>query len=103
MEEENMSRGPRETYGRRRVPFYRDRDNGWIFGVCAGIAEYYDINVVVIRILAALSLCLLFWPTAIAYLAATVLFRDRPLIYRGRRREEDFWRYSARDDSWSHR
>ena len=30
---------------------YRDRENAWIFGVCAGIAEYGDFRVGVTIIL----------------------------------------------------
>lgn len=82
---------------------YRDRENGWIFGVCAGLADFLNFRVGAVRIIAFISLMVFFWPTVIAYLAATFLIREKPLIYSGRDAEYEFWRRSSRYDSWSHR
>lgn len=76
---------------------YRDRDNGWIFGVCAGLADRFNLQVSAVRIIAVISLCLFFWLTAAIYIAATLLIRDRPLIYSGQNTENDFWRRYRRD------
>lgn len=39
-------------------PFYRDRDNNVIGGVAAGLARYFGVSVVKVRIgLAVLALC----------------------------------------------
>lgn len=81
---------------------YRDRENGWIFGVCAGIADYFNFRTGTVRIIAIISLILFFWPTALIYIGATLLFREKPLIYSGSRREYDFWRRRGRYDHWSH-
>jgi len=81
--------------------FYRDRENGWVFGVCAGVADRYNLNVGAIRVVAVVSLLLFFWLTAAVYLALTVLIREKPLIYSGRRSEDEFWRSYRRDD-WRH-
>lgn len=35
---------------------YRDTDNQRIFGVCSGLAQYFDVDVVVIRVLWALAI-----------------------------------------------
>lgn len=81
--------------------FYRDRDNAWIFGVCAGIADRFNIRLSAVRIIAVICLVLFFWLTAAIYVAATVLIREKPLIYSGRRTEYEFWR--RRDsDNWRH-
>ena len=72
--------------------FYRDRENGWIFGVCAGLAERFNLNVGAVRILAVISLFIFFWMTAAIYMAATILIREKPLIYSGQESEDDFWR-----------
>ncbi len=77
--------------------FYRDRENGWIFGVCAGIADRFNFDVTVVRVIAVISLLLFFWLTAAVYLAATLLIREKPLVYSGRRSEYEFWR-SYRND-----
>ncbi|MFQ6004594.1 MAG: PspC domain-containing protein [Woeseia sp.] len=81
---------------------YRDRENGWIFGVCAGIAEFGNFNVVTVRVIAVICLCLFTWATALVYVAATLLIRERPLIYSGRYDEYEFWRRRGRNDRWSH-
>lgn len=97
-----MSRG---TWNSEHGPlrgFYRDRENSWIFGVCAGIADRFNFRVGTVRIVALISLILFFWPAVIAYLGATVLIREKPLIYAGRSREYEFWRHSRRPDHWSH-
>lgn len=79
---------------------YRDRENGWIFGVCAGVAERFEFSTMTVRVLAVLSLILFTMPTALLYLAATLLLRPRPLIYRGRHCEHEFWRCRESRDNW---
>jgi len=76
---------------------YRDRENGWIFGVFAGIADRFNLQVGALRIIAVISLLVFFWFTAAAYIAATLLIREKPLIYSGQRTENDFWRRYRRD------
>jgi len=96
-----MSRNTWNTdYGPLRG-LYRDTDNAWIFGVCAGIADRFNFRLSTVRIIAVISLVLMFWLTAAIYIAATLLFKDKPLIYAGRRTEYDFWRRRERD-YWSH-
>lgn len=72
--------------------FYRDRDSGWIFGVCAGIADRFNFRLGTIRLIAVICLLLFTWLTAAIYLAATLLIREKPLIYSGRETEYGFWR-----------
>ena len=81
--------------------FYRDRENGWIFGVCAGIADRFNLNVGTVRIIAVVSLALFFWLTAAIYLGLTLLIREKPLVYSGARSEYGFWR-KYRRDYWRH-
>lgn len=81
--------------------FYRDRENGWIFGVCAGIADRFNLRVGAVRAIAVISLLLFFWPTALLYILATMLIREKPLVYSGRESEYEFW--SRRTDYWRRR
>jgi phage shock protein C len=80
--------------------FYRDRENGWIFGVCAGIADRFNLNLGAVRAVAVICLILFFWATALVYILAAVLIREKPLVYAGRSNEYDFWR--RRSDHWRH-
>ena len=82
--------------------FYRDRDNAWIFGVCAGIADRFNFRLSTVRIIAVVSLLLFTWLTVAIYIAATLLIREKPLVYSGRQSEYEFWRRN-RSDYWRHR
>ena len=71
---------------------YRDRENGLLLGVCAGLARRYRVNPLAVRIGAAVALLALPAATAIAYLVLGLTLRDVPLTYSGSRAERDFWR-----------
>lgn len=90
----NLDRGPLRG-------MYRNRENGWIFGVCAGLAEFGNFRIGTVRVIAVVCLMLFFWATALVYIGAVLLFREKPLIYSGRDREYDFWRRTRREDHWS--
>lgn len=77
--------------------FYRDRENGWIFGVCAGVADRFNFKVGTIRVIAVISMFLFSWLTAAVYLGATLLIREKPLVYSGHNTEDEFWRRYGRD------
>ena len=79
--------------------FYRDRENGWLFGVCAGIADRFNLNLFMIRGIAIASLLVFTWLMALLYVAAVLLIREKPLVYYGRDSEYDFWR---RNRNWRH-
>ena len=76
--------------------FYRDRENGWRFGVCAGLADRFNLQLGAVRVLAVVSLLVFFWLTATVYIAATLLIREKPLVYSGTRSEYEFWRRERR-------
>lgn len=87
----------------REERLYRDRENGVLLGVCAGLASYFRVRPLAIRIVAVLALLLQFWPLVLVYFTAGLLLRDRPLTYRGRAgRERDFWReaHEAHEENW---
>ena len=91
----NLDKGPLRG-------LYRDRENGWVFGVCAGIADFANFRLGTVRLIAFVCLLIFFWPTVLLYVGATVLIREKPLIYSGRRAEYEFWRRRAASDRWSH-
>ncbi len=63
---------------RRPNGIYRSR-NGLIFGVCRGVATYFDLSVFWVRALAvALLLLTGLWPMAGIYLAAALMLRPEP-------------------------
>ena len=70
-----MSESTRSTAGRR---LYRDRDNRLIFGICAGLSEYFGFDLAITRIVTALSLLFFTLPTSIAYIILALLLPKRP-------------------------
>lgn len=81
---------------------YRDRENGWIFGVCSGLADFGNFRTGTVRLITMICLILFFWPTILIYVGATMLFREKPLIYSGRDAESGFWRRPVSRHRWEH-
>jgi len=80
--------------------FYRDSDNAWISGVCAGIADRFNFRLGTVRVITVICLLLFTWLTIAIYVAATLLISGKPLIYSGRQTENEFWRRHE-TDRWS--
>lgn len=67
-------------YGYRSSGLYRSRD-GMIAGVCAGLAEYFDLSVFWTRVVAvALLLCSGIWPVLIVYIVAALMMKKTPYV-----------------------
>lgn len=79
---------------------YLDRENAWLFGVCAGIAERFNIDLNVLRLLVGLSAVFMTMPTLIAYGLAAWVLEDRPLTPRDPDHERDFWRNHSNNGSY---
>lgn len=70
---------------------YRDKENGLLLGVCAGLADTLEVDPLLVRIAVLLALLLFFVPVVVIYVTAGVLLRERPLRYRGSVEERGFW------------
>ena len=79
----------RSDQGRTRL--YKDKENAVIMGVCAGLADFFDTSLVVVRILALALLYFFFVPTLVVYSTLGFLLKDKPLTFRGSRSEAYFW------------
>ena len=55
---------------------YRSTSNRMIAGVCAGVAEYLNIDVTVVRVLWALA-CF-FWAGLLAYIICAFVIPEKP-------------------------
>jgi len=49
-----------DDFRKHRRRYYRDPDGKKLAGICSGIAEYFDIDVVIVRVLCAVSLVTVF-------------------------------------------
>ncbi|WP_158043503.1 envelope stress response membrane protein PspC [Skermanella pratensis] len=74
---------------------YRDRDKGKLFGVCAGLADYFGVDVFLVRLGVALGGVFFTMPIVGAYLLAALVLKHKPARVYASREEEDFWRTVA--------
>ncbi len=72
--------------GPRRL--YRDRENGIVAGVCAGIADYFGFDVTITRIIVAIGLFIFLPTTVVAYIVLALLLPTKPLGESARVRDD---------------
>jgi phage shock protein C len=83
--------------GTRRL--HRARD-GMIFGVCKGLADYADINVFWLRLLAVGSLFITgFGPVILIYVVAAIFMRPAPVITAINDEDYEFYNTYSEDRS----
>jgi phage shock protein C len=58
--------------GKMEKKLYRSRDHRWLAGVCGGLARYFGIDPIIVRILALVALCICFFGTVIAYVIMAI-------------------------------
>ena len=59
---------------------YRSRTYRMICGVCAGIAEYFNIDPTLVRLLAALAAFVSCGTALVAYFVAAIIIPDSPIL-----------------------
>ncbi len=63
-----------------RKRLYKNRDDRMLCGVCSGVADYFDIDPTIVRLLWAF-LCLIGGGGIILYIIAAIIIPDRPSGY----------------------
>ena len=66
------------TPQRSRINLYLDKRNGWVAGVCAGIANRLSIDPAIVRVAAIVAGLFLPKPVIAAYLIAWLVLDERP-------------------------
>ena len=93
--------GPRGGSGRWRDEdlqrpspsrLYRDPEHGILKGVCAGVAQYFGIDPIIVRGVVVISLFMFPPPTIIVYLILTFVLPRRPAGLYETPAEERFWK-----------
>lgn len=70
---------------------YRSR-NGMIFGVCKGVAEYFDFSVFWVRTITLLLFLFTgFWPIGVLYILAVFIMKPEPVVPIGSIYEQEFY------------
>lgn len=88
----------------RRSPtrLYKNPQDGKIAGVCAGIADYFDMKVGVVRFLFVLgALFTGIWPLVIGYFVASLWLDPTPVDLYEDEQEEEFWRQTRKSPDYT--
>lgn len=90
----NVFAGERgQTSGRPlQSRLYRNPRDGWLRGVCAGLADYFGVSASWFRWGFALGTLFFFFPTVLIYFGAGFFLAERPEHLYGTPEEERFWR-----------
>lgn len=78
--------------GPRPSRLYRNTERGVIFGVCAGLADYFGISRFIVRIVAVIALFMFPPPTLFCYFMAALLIPRAPAYHYASDAEKEFWR-----------
>ncbi len=78
--------------GPRPSGLYRNTERGKIFGVCAGLADYFGVSVFIVRIVAVIALFMFTLPTLVCYFLAALLINRAPAYTYESDAEKEFWR-----------
>ncbi len=74
-----------------RTTLYRDKHNGKLMGVCAGIADYTGVDVFWVRLIAVASMFMTSGSSIFAYfIAGFILSKKPPHLYRDES-ERKYW------------
>ncbi len=104
----HRSRRQGRYHGRRHDPtedraspyrLYRNHRRAKCKGVCAGIADYFGISPLPIRILVIIGLFMAPAPTLIGYFVAVFLLDERPEDLYDSPEEEKFWQHVRTEPS----
>ena len=86
-----------DRYSDNPFRLYRDPSRRWVAGVCAGIADYFGVNLGLVRFGTVVAFAFFFIPTARTYVALAILLKPKPGELFTDAREEEFWRGVATD------
>ncbi len=62
---------------KHRAPFRIDRENGKVLGVCAGIAEHFDVDVTLVRVGMAVSAFVTFPMVVLGYFLVAMVVEQK--------------------------
>ncbi len=71
---------------------YRDKDKAILGGVCAGIANYYGLNLKAVRLIIAACTLFFFPITVVIYVVLVILLPNQPQNLYKSEAQEKFWR-----------
>lgn len=87
---------------KRPTKLYKISEQGKIMGVCAGLADYFDINLTAVRFMTfLLALFTGFWFVLLIYFMLGFILDNKPADLYTDAKEEEFWKQTRSDPSYS--
>ncbi len=81
---------------------YKDPRRGKFMGVCAGIADYFDIKICVVRILTVVAALITgIWFIVLAYFILGFMLDPKPRDLYEDDKEEEFWKQTRKAPDYS--
>ncbi|MCJ9428286.1 envelope stress response membrane protein PspC [Kordiimonas marina] len=89
------------NFNKRPTRLYKDPRHGRVMGVCAGLSDYFSMNVRAIRILAIIGVFMSGGWLILAYLVLGFALDPKPEDLYTDDREEEFWRQTRRSPDYT--
>ena len=90
------------SFNKSPTRLYKDPRRGKIMGVCAGIADYFDIKVGVVRFLTVITALVTgIWFVVIAYFVLGFTLSPKPRDLYEDDKEEEFWKQTRKAPDYS--
>lgn len=90
------------SFSKSPTRLYKDPRRGKIMGVCAGIADYFDIRVGVVRFLTVIAALVTgIWLVVIAYFIMGFMLDPKPRDMYEDEKEEEFWKQTRKAPDYS--
>tara|TARA_R110002096_G_scaffold390989_3_gene585494 strand:- start:369 stop:758 length:390 start_codon:yes stop_codon:yes gene_type:complete len=90
------------SFNKSPTRLYKDPRRGKIMGVCAGIADYFDIKVGVVRFLTVITALVTgIWFVVIAYFILGFTLSPKPRDLYEDDKEEEFWKQTRKAPDYS--
>lgn len=90
MDRSSPNQSPYESPNPHRL--YRNPERGILGGVCAGVADYFGVQPIVVRMAVFLGMFFFAFPLIVAYVIALIVLPVRPAQLYRNPDEEAFWR-----------
>ncbi|GHF16463.1 phage-shock protein [Kordiimonas sediminis] len=90
------------TYKNRPTRLYKIPPQGNLMGVCAGVADYLDINVTAVRVLSVIGALMTgIWLFVIGYVILGFVLDPKPEDLYEDETEEEFWKQTRTSPEYS--
>lgn len=90
------------SFSKSPTRLYKDPRRGKVMGVCAGIADYFDIKVGVVRFLTVIAALVTgIWFVVIAYFVMGFTLSPKPRDLYEDDKEEEFWKQTRKAPDYS--